>query len=426
MANKQSRINQLIFGDTGITTDFGQIGSESAGTPVTTKNLDTIQALAEYQGGLASIVDSGLQLPRLEDQNSLFLLITTQLRYLLQNGIPEWIATAQYFALVSFVQVNGVMYQALTGTDGTPNVNHNPVGDATNWQYADQALREMAFRCTYLGLPAFDPTDLYTGIKLDIAMSHKAGDLIESAIDEAAVAWSAAQSTAHPAYPEYNPIVKLWDADHVLAQANYSLLFAKLYAVKCQSYSGSAYVTDHSVTVAGSLVTGSGTAWDAQLAAIVEDAVVQGGYTSYRGADINGTTYAIASVDTLNHRFTVTGSPTTGAQTCIFYANRIAGSTTTVRTYKDSGRVLMSPDGTLRINGMRRRFHMQGHLHNVGNSAGGLIGAGSDRYGWAANPNTYASGSAITDGPNGTPIIGPETEPNSTTAFRAMWAGALL
>ena len=135
MANKQSRINQLIFGDTGITTDFGQIGSESAGSPVTTKNLDTIQALSQYASGLAAIVDAGLQLPRLEDQNALFLLITTQLRYILQSGIPEWIATAQYFANVSIVNVAGAIYQAKTGTDGSPNVNYNPVGDTTNWRH---------------------------------------------------------------------------------------------------------------------------------------------------------------------------------------------------------------------------------------------------------------------------------------------------
>ena len=434
MANKQSRINQLIFGDTGITTDFGQIGSESAGTPVTTKNLDTIQALAEYQGGLASIVDSGLQLPRLEDQNSLFLLITTQLRYLLQNGIPEWIATAQYFALVSFVQVNGVLYQALTGTDGTPNVNHNPVGDATNWQYADQALREMSFRCTYLGLPAFDPTDLYTGIKLDIAMSHKPGDIVESVIDADAVAWSAAQSTAHPAYPEYNPIVKLWDADHVLAQANYPLLFAKLFAVKTAAWSGSAYVTDHSVIVSSSTITGSGTAWDTLLAAIVEDEIVHGSYTSYRTVNIAGTDYAITNVSTAAHTLTVIGTPASGAQTAILYANRIAGSTTTVRTYKDSGRVLMSPDGTLRINGMRRRFHMQGHYQGVSYYTSGGSASGTGPYivgcttatGRTANSGEISVGAPTNDGANGPPITGPETEPNSTTVFRSMWAGALL
>jgi len=35
------------------------------------------------------------------------------------------------------------------------------------------------------------------------------------------------------------------------------------------------------------------------------------------------------------------------------------------------------------------------------------------------------TGDAVTDGTN-TTIIGPETEPNSTTVFRAMWAQTLL
>jgi hypothetical protein len=247
---------------------------------------------------------------------------------------------------------------------------------------------------------------------------YNVGSLIESAIDDTATA--------------KNPIVKLWDADHVLAQANYPLLFAKLYAVKSQSWSGSVYVTDHAVTVAGTLVTGSGTAWDAQLAAIVEDAIVQGGYSAYRGVDIAGTTYAIASVDTLNHRLTVVNLPPAGAQTCIFYANRIAGSTTTVRIYKDSGRATMSPDGTLRINGMRRRFHMQGHWHALtwpGAGSGGGAQANPAFSPYDTTPYTSVGSNATTiktDGNNGTPIIGPETESNSTTVFRAMWAGVLL
>ena len=432
MANKQSRINQLIFGDTGITTDFGQIGSESAGTPVTTKNLDTIQALAEYQGGLASIVDSGLQLPRLEDQNSLFLLITTQLRYILQNGIPEWNAAAQYFALVSFVQVNGVKYQALTGMDGTPNVNHNPVGDATNWQYADAQWREMGFRLNYLGLPAFDPTDLYTGIKLDIAMSHKAGEIVESAINEAAVSWSAAQSSANPTYPEYNPILPLWDSDHDISATNYPRLVPKLRAQKTEAWNGSAYVTDHTVTVSGSTITGSGTAWDNLLAALAEDELVHGSYTNWRCVNVAGTDYVIIDVSTAGHTMTVTGTPTTGSQTAIVYARRITGSTTTARTFKDSGRVTMSPDGTLRIAGMRRRFHAQGHWHQdyltgtggSGNpvlapTSGLLAGTGNSL---VANMQAQA---IITDGTS-TPIIGPETEPNSMTVYRAMWAQTLL
>ena len=433
MANKQSRINQLIFGDSGVTTDFGQIGSESAGSPVTTKNLDTVQALSQYAGGLASIVDSGLQLPRLEDQNSLFLLITTQLRYLLQNGIPEWIATAQYFALVSFVQVNGVLYQALTGTDGTPNVNHNPVGDATNWRYADAQWRDLQFQCTYLGLPAFDPTDLYTGIKLKIAFSKKAGDIIDTAVNEAAVAWSAAQSSAHTAYPEYNPIVPLWDSDHDLALANYPILVPKLRAQKSESWSGSAYVTDHTVTVAGSVATGSGVAWDAQLAAMAEDNLVHGSYTNWRCGNAAGVDIAITNVNPAAHTVTFASAPTSGSITLIFYHRRIAGSTA-ARVFKDSGRTLMSPDGTLRVAGLRRRFHMQGHLHGAGYFTSGGTNSGAGPYivgtasatGRTANSGEISISAAITDGPNGTPITGPETEPNSTTVYRAMWAQTLL
>ena len=429
MANKQSRINQLIFGDTGVTTDFGQIGSESAGSPVTTKNLDTIQALSQYAGGLASIVDSGLQLPRLEDQNSLFLLITTQLRYLLQNGIPEWIATAQYFALVSFVQVNGVLYQALTGTDGTPNVNHNPVGDATNWQYADAQWRDLQFQCTYLGLPAFDPTDLYTGLKLAIATSHKAGEIIDTAVNEAAVAWSAAQSSANPGNPEYNPIVPLWDSDHDLALANYPILAPKLRAQKSESWSGSAYVTDHTVTVAGLVATGSGVAWDAQLAAMAEDNLVHGSYTNWRCGNVAGVDIAISNVNPAAHTVTFASAPTSGTQTCIFFHRRIAGSTA-ARVFKDSGRTLMSPDGTLRVAGLRRRFHMQGHWHesHIQNGAGGSTTTAqlvNNATNVASVVNNLAQ-VAISDGTNGTPITGPETEPNSTTVYRAMWAQTLL
>jgi len=432
MANKQSRINQLIFGDTGGTTEFGQIGSESAGSPATTKNLDTIQALSQYAGGLYDITNSGAEPPRIEDFNSLFLLITTQLRYVLQNGMPEWNAAAQYFALVSFVQVNGVLYQALTGTDGTPNVNHNPVGDATNWQFADQALREMSFRCTYLGLPAFDPTDLYTGIKLAISTSHKAGEIVESAVNEAPVAWSAAQSSAHTAYPEYNPIVTLWDSDHDLAVANYPILVPKLRAQKTEAWSGSAYVTDHTVTVSSSTITGSGTAWDNLLAALAEDELVHGSYTNWRCVNVAGTDYVITNVSTAGHTMTVTGTPTTGSQTAIVYSRRITGSTTTARTFKDSGRVTMSPDGQLRIAGMRRRFHLQSHLHgplspNTGLWEASASGAYAVSSGSGFSFNSAAStGTPITDGTNGTPITGPETEPNSTTVYRSIWAQTLL
>jgi hypothetical protein len=129
-----TRVLQKIFGETGDTAEFGQVGSDSAGSPATTKNLDTIQSLSQYAAGLFAITSNLINPPRGEDFNALLYLITTQLKYLFQSGVPEWIATENYYANKSFViGSNGNIYKSLTGTDGSPNINHNPVGDTTNW-----------------------------------------------------------------------------------------------------------------------------------------------------------------------------------------------------------------------------------------------------------------------------------------------------
>jgi hypothetical protein len=424
-----ARTNQKIFGATGGTGEFGQIGSDSEGSAVTTKNLTTIQALGSYGLGLFGITDNANEPPRIQDLNALYFLFSSQLKYLFQNGIPEWIATEEYYANISYCQVAGVLYRSKTGTDGSPNINYNPATDSTHtyWDYGSESVRQLAFNATALGLP-FDATNQYEDMNHKIALGHKVGEVYESALDEDAVAYSAAQSTAHSAYPQYNPIVKLWDSDHVLDVANYPLLVPKLRAQKLSAWSGSAYVTDHTVSVSGSVATGSGTAWDALLAALTEDYVVHGNtYTNWRCINIAGTDYAIAGINAGSHTCTVTGSPTTGSQTAIVYGRRIAGSTTTARTYKDSGRATMSQDGTLRIAGLRRRFHMHGHIHGLApqisaNSTGGTV-LGSYLNGQVVNGSTSP---AQTDGTNGTPITGPETEPNSSTVYRVMHAGTLL
>jgi hypothetical protein len=156
---------------------------------------------------------------------------------------------------------------------------------------------------------------------------YNIGAYMESDLDEAASA--------------KNPIVKLWDSDHILDVANYPRLVPLRRAEKVKSWSGSAYVTDHSVTVAGNVATGSGTAWDNHLAALVEEVAVHGGYTNWRAGNIAGVDIAITNVSTVAHTITFASAPTSGAQTYIMYAFRIAGSTTTARTYKDSGRATM-------------------------------------------------------------------------------------
>ena len=129
---KLAKVDQKIFGSSGGTTEFGQFGSDAAGAALTTKDLATIQALSQYLEGWYSATASASEPPRIEDMNSLFLMITTQLRYIFQTGIVEWDTNQDYY-IGSQVQVAGVRYVSNTGTDGSPNQGNNPTTDIVNW-----------------------------------------------------------------------------------------------------------------------------------------------------------------------------------------------------------------------------------------------------------------------------------------------------
>lgn len=134
-----TRAIQKIFGDSAGTGEFGVIGSKAAGAAATTKNLTTMQSLTEYLQGLNGITsDQGTSLlPFLEDMNSLFFMTTSQLAYLTQNGIPEWLNSAdqRYYADVSFVQVAGDIYQAIKGDDGANiNTQEDPTTEPEWWR----------------------------------------------------------------------------------------------------------------------------------------------------------------------------------------------------------------------------------------------------------------------------------------------------
>ena len=134
-----TRAIQKIFGDTGGTGEFGVIGSAAAGAVQTSKDITTIQSLVQYlQGYFQIISDTGVaEIPYSEDLNSLFFLVTTQLAYLFQNGVPEWLNSAdqRYYANVSFVQVNGDIYQAILGDD-VSNINsqQDPTTETNFWR----------------------------------------------------------------------------------------------------------------------------------------------------------------------------------------------------------------------------------------------------------------------------------------------------
>jgi hypothetical protein len=132
-----TRIKQIIFGTSGATNQFGKIGSQSAGAAVTTKDLAAIQSLTQYQQGLYAITANAANPPYIQDLNSLYLLITSQIAYLFEKGIPEWEANTDYYNLLSFVQVNGVVYQAIQNQISAGPTGFPPASSPTYWRNVD-------------------------------------------------------------------------------------------------------------------------------------------------------------------------------------------------------------------------------------------------------------------------------------------------
>lgn len=126
-----SRIKQFVFGSTGSVSNFGKIGSAVAGTPVNTKDLTQIQSLSQFSDGLSAITSENE--PYLEDMNSLYYLITSQLAYVFQSGIPEYESGTAYYANISFCTYQGILYKSLTGTSISPNVGNLPPTSTNNW-----------------------------------------------------------------------------------------------------------------------------------------------------------------------------------------------------------------------------------------------------------------------------------------------------
>ena len=139
---KLTRVIQKIFGGSGTTDQFGQFGSNAASPPGnTTKDLTVIQALTQYAQGWFSATADKAEPPRIEDMNGLQLLFSSQLKYLFQNGIAEWLSDADtlYYADVSFVTRTGSIYQAILGDDVSNfNTAKDPLTEPLWWSIVSQ------------------------------------------------------------------------------------------------------------------------------------------------------------------------------------------------------------------------------------------------------------------------------------------------
>lgn len=122
-----SRKAQQIFG-VGLspTGNIANFGSLAAGTPTYSDDPDTIQTAAWLNGLAAALI--GNRSPALEDLNGVLYVLTRQLAYQFQQGIPEWLTTDVYYTGSLVQDGAGNVYVSLTNG----NTGH-ALSDTNNW-----------------------------------------------------------------------------------------------------------------------------------------------------------------------------------------------------------------------------------------------------------------------------------------------------
>lgn len=128
MANLARKI-QKIFGNTLGATPNGLsvFGSFAAGAPSYSTDPDAIQGSPQFDGGWTNSI-IGTNSPALEDMNSIFYVISYQLAYLLQKGLPEWGSTTEYFIGDLAKDSSGNIYKSIQD-----NNTNNLLTDSAWW-----------------------------------------------------------------------------------------------------------------------------------------------------------------------------------------------------------------------------------------------------------------------------------------------------
>lgn len=109
----------------------GQFGSAQLGTKVLSNDLDTLQNLPAWENGWLDAVVSPQTLPTLEEMQATNYINTYQLKYLFQEGIPEFLVTETYYQ--NSIVKKGGTYE-LYGSIVDDNTG-NALTDATKWKY---------------------------------------------------------------------------------------------------------------------------------------------------------------------------------------------------------------------------------------------------------------------------------------------------
>jgi hypothetical protein len=114
---KITRKHQKIFAgdvpETGVVATFGSL---KAATPVYSTDLDVLQGLTAWGAGWGSAVINSYA-PAIQDFNSVFNVITKQLAYIFQNGVPYWNASVAYYIGSIVSDDAGTLYLSMSDTN---------------------------------------------------------------------------------------------------------------------------------------------------------------------------------------------------------------------------------------------------------------------------------------------------------------------
>ncbi|PHS61057.1 MAG: hypothetical protein COB09_19100 [Thalassobium sp.] len=130
---KIPRKTQEIFGLTAGATGITEYGSPASGTPVYSTDLSNIQT-ADWATGWAAAALAGTEIPTFQDFNAIHFVMTNQIGYVLQEGIPEYDTGTEYHA--NSIVKKTATYELYGSKINTNQGNALPSqADNASWEY---------------------------------------------------------------------------------------------------------------------------------------------------------------------------------------------------------------------------------------------------------------------------------------------------
>lgn len=116
---KINRATQKIFASNANENSITQFGTAKNAEPNYTSDVETIQGSSAYLTGWANSLETDLA-PFMQDSNALWYMITSQVAYLFQQGVPEYDTETEY-SIGSLCKVidngNVNIYKSLTNNN---------------------------------------------------------------------------------------------------------------------------------------------------------------------------------------------------------------------------------------------------------------------------------------------------------------------